>query len=263
MRDLLADLPLGIEARSGSSLEGALSSANAGVRRFTRQARWRIGVGLAQVPTGQVPAGLDLSLALGPTALGQNWTIDVTLNGRLVHAEAVPANQRTYRADIDLPDHALGQRATLEITATSAPLAKPICAEGPELLAEMLDDTRITFRPDQSSALSQMHRALAEVTELGLVVDGRMTAARAYAVARSLAAALPSSIRLRPAKSRDTAVPMLTVTAPSKGDTHAAVHWRIVPGSYGRFELLCPGAPTPATAPIVIELALPDAEAAQ
>lgn len=243
LRRFLSDWPDQRPRRLASPLSLAVNGPNAGLRRFVRQTRWRSGVGARDLGPGLLPKRLDLSIDLGPLPPLTGWVLDVTLDGRLIHAEVVQSASGTYKRSLDLPEIALKPGAQIEVTATSSMVKQGVCDEGPELIAEMRADSRIHLRRDINSLPTQLRGYLANAKAFGIDVLGALTPPEATAIAQALATTVPLDTNLRIAKTARAGIIARVISGAAIAELSAdlVLTWRVIPGGLGEVIILPPG----------------------
>lgn len=115
----------------------AREGANFGLRRFYNNTNWRIKYHVDQFQDGTLPSQFSLQLTLVGAGNHLGWTVSVTLNGKLIHADILRADSQTYQHVIDLPPDDQSANNLIEVTLDSADTHDGICNEGPILLAQM------------------------------------------------------------------------------------------------------------------------------
>ena len=99
-------------------------------------------------------------MQLGHLMHGQNWSLTVTLNNRLVFQEHTKGSNAEYQTLIDLPVDIQVATNTLEVVATTTAPKDGVCDQGPELVAELLPDSRliISEMPFADAPVRTTHR---------------------------------------------------------------------------------------------------------
>ncbi len=121
----------------------AASGQNAGARWFDHQTTWRSQYDLQQFDGAEMASALQLELALGFLPPEATWTISATLNGHLIHSQAVPGDAREYVSTIALPAELQNRINTLEVQASSSHSLEGVCNREPDNIAEMKPQTMI------------------------------------------------------------------------------------------------------------------------
>ncbi|MEP5152833.1 hypothetical protein [Planktotalea sp.] len=178
----------------------AEEGANAGLRRFHRQVVWRDGFDLVGHSKQPMPSQLDLHLLFGRLIEGQNWTLTVTLNKRLVFHDQVDGAQTNFHALIDLPATIQAGSNALEVVATSTNAVNGICDQGPELIAEMLPQTRlIASETPFADAMSELQDTLRSVGPVNVDMTSTLSAIDADAAIQLLDHVIPVGTELKAA----------------------------------------------------------------
>jgi len=177
----------------------AQRGANAGLRHFHNKTIWRERYDLRQGEKTQFPAALDLSLAMGRQPSGTMWSLTVTLNNRLVHQQSIEPTQTRYEANVALPKDMQAAVNVIEVTMASKHSSDSECNRGPELVAEMLPDTKlIASESTYSNMLTELRLALAHIGALRVGLVSELTAADAQVASTMLASILPVDVPLKP-----------------------------------------------------------------
>ena len=158
-----------------------------GLRKFHRSHTWRVRYDLAHAKDPRRPNRFNLNMVLGPQPGGGRWQLIITLNGRHVDDQLVSAGN--VQLGISLPEDTPQRRNTIEITASAARQNNGECDRGPELFAEILDET--TLVPGQQAfgdALSKLTKRL----ELNWTLSSASLSFAEAAVATELLSALPN-----------------------------------------------------------------------
>lgn len=163
-----------------------------GLRRFQHSHTWRIRYDFDRAEHANLPAVLELAMVLPAHPLGADWQITITQNDRLLSHLTGAAAQTKVNGRIAIPADP-GPRHTIEITLTSAFLREGECNDGPELLAEILPETRIVPSEQMSQdPIRALTLALRETGAIGLASPHDLTAAEANVAADLLAVLLPT-----------------------------------------------------------------------
>jgi hypothetical protein len=162
-----------------------------GLRRFQRSHTWRLRYDMAQALSANLPEALALSMIIPRHVLGADWQVTVTLDGRLLAHFSGTADQTQLEERITIPARA-GLAHTIEITVTSAVQTEGPCHDGPEVLAEILPDTRIYPSQDMAQdPLRTLSAALAERAHIVLAASDKLNSAEANVAVELLHALLP------------------------------------------------------------------------
>ncbi len=190
------------------------SGVNVGLRRFHRKTIWRERYDLRQGDAFLVPDALDLNLVLGGHIGQTPWTLTVTLNGRLIHHQAVEAAQPQLGLRIYLPKDMQVAVNVIEVTIASNVPAEGTCNEGPELIAEMLPATQLVAGDSSySDTLTELRLALSNIGALQVGMLSNLTAADAQTASMMLAGLLPAEAALKPSSTTAQVI----VVAPQDG----------------------------------------------
>ena len=179
-----------------AEFDGALarSGANAGLRRFHRQASWRTRYDLASGEA--VPERLDLDMQFGRLMGNQHWALTVTLNNRLVFQGHITGAQAEYEAAIALPLDLQARTNTLEIVAATTAPTTGICDQGPELVAEVLPTSRLVLGDaGLADPLAKVHAALSQVGPINVALPGALSALDAGQALEMLDQVIPQGAR--------------------------------------------------------------------
>lgn len=162
-----------------------------GLRRFQHSHTWRLPYDMGAARFPNLPDVLELSITVPPHPMGADWLITVTHDDRLLAHITGQADQTRLTERIVIPPFA-GLASTIEITLTSAFQPEGLCNDGPELLAEILPDTRIL--PSEVSAddpIRALSAALADQPFAAVTVVGELNSAEANVAIGLLQALLP------------------------------------------------------------------------
>lgn len=163
-----------------------------GLRRFQLSERWRVSYDPSIAENPILPDALALSMFLARSPQGADWLITITLDDRLLDHVTVQAGQSHFDRRIALPVELDGGPHTIEITATSTAMREGPCDDGPELLAEILPQTRMIPSDIRvQSALSTLTAALAEQARLTVTAVVGLNTAEASVASELLDVVLP------------------------------------------------------------------------
>ncbi|MEP5761695.1 MAG: hypothetical protein ABJ327_20750 [Litoreibacter sp.] len=181
----------------------AAKGANAGLRRFHDTTRWRINVDLREDHQMRIPVELDLRLALGRQALHDQWSIIVTLNGRLVDETLLDSATTHLKTRIELPTDLIAAANSIEIIAASTRTHDSECNRPIELVAEMLPETAL-IAGDATFAdpLSQLQAHLSDIGVLKIGSFSRLSATDADTASDLLAHVVPKDVIMKPETER-------------------------------------------------------------
>lgn len=258
LEELAEDPPMPARPTTSASIPIAADGQNAGLRRFSRQTKWRFGLSDRDLTAGYMASRLDLSLALGPLPSLSGWMLDVTLDGRLIHAEAVRSITSVYQKSLSLPKVQAAPGTQIEITVTSSIRKEGTCDEGPELIAELRADSLLHLELEASSRSARLREALASANGVRIEIPGSLTPPEATAVAHALGTVTPhgTSFHASDFAEADKAARVfnrLDASNSEKGLTHT---WRLIPDGMGRPTILAPGE-TPHFQPTVMISLIP------
>ncbi|MEM9063441.1 MAG: hypothetical protein AAGD13_23520 [Pseudomonadota bacterium] len=243
LRDLVTGWRKSTAPHPALSLALAEVGPNAGVRRFTRLTRWRVGVDHRDRSHSFAPDRLDLSLALGPLSAPSGWVLDVTLGGRLIHAEIVQPASGTFEKSLALPDLPLKPGTQIEVTVTSSVTKQSLCDEVPELIAEMRAASRLHFREVADSLPARLRAFLIDAGGLGIDVLGPLTAPEATEIAQILADITPPSLALQMARGMSGGISarIYSGSAIAHPWPELTSTWRLAANGAGDVTILSPG----------------------
>ncbi|WP_298256441.1 hypothetical protein [uncultured Litoreibacter sp.] len=178
----------------------AQNGANAGMRRFHRKTIWRERFALRDASEMRYLKTFELHLALGDAGQRMPWALTVTLNNRLVHQQVTEADQQLLRVEIELPSELQAAVNVIEVTAASTHAGSQPCDDRPELIAEMLPDTKlIAGTTTYSDTMTKLHAALSNIGPLRIGALSSLTAADAQIASTIMARLLPLDATLKPA----------------------------------------------------------------
>lgn len=178
-----------------------------GLRRFQRDYTWRIQFDMDHAQRTNLAESLELSMLLPAHPMGADWQITVTHNGSIAGHYTGTAAQTRLAARIAIPA-GTGSAHTIEITMTSAFLPEGQCNDGPEILAEILPETRIIPSDVHASdPVRSITQALSNLGSVGVSASGTLNASEANVAVALLAASLPR----QPIMSADSPVPIVDV----------------------------------------------------
>ncbi|CUH49138.1 hypothetical protein RUA4292_03333 [Ruegeria atlantica] len=227
--ELRAVLPAFPETDVHGQTVGALAQkgTNGGLRRFYRQAVWRERFDLGGRSGQYIPSQLDLRMQLGHLMHGQNWSLTVTLNNRLVFQEHTKGSKAEYQTLIDLPVDIQVATNTLEVLATTTAPKDGVCDQGPELVAELLPHSRLIISEMPfANAMSELHNALDSVGPVNIAMTSELTAPDAAAASRMLDLVIPAGVELKPA-GRTVHIHVLGPGHPAPLLPHAGATWLV------------------------------------
>jgi hypothetical protein len=205
LRETLAVLA-GADAKSSADASAepfVVNGSNAGLRRFLQETRWRITVDLRNRQDKHIPVGLDLQLALGRQALGDQWSVTVTLNDRLLQHDLLGQSATRFETLLALPPDLVAASNVIEVRATSTRTRDSLCSRPFELVAEMLPETTlIKGEALFSDALIHLRPRLSAMGALRLGTLSDLSAADADAGSGLLAQILPVDVTVKPANGK-------------------------------------------------------------
>ncbi|MCY4336656.1 MAG: hypothetical protein OXC60_18530 [Litoreibacter sp.] len=194
-----AEAALKTEAAAASVPEFAWSKAMSptgglfGLRRFQHSHTWRLRYDFHDALNGNRPGVFHLAMALPSHPLGAHWQITVTQNNRLLSHFSGNATQTRVDRRILIPAHS-GVAHVIEITMTSTHERKGECNDGPELLAEILPDTRILPSDELfADSIRSLILALKEESSVSLGITETLNAAEANIATDLLEALVPDT----------------------------------------------------------------------
>ncbi len=182
------------------------SSSLFGMRRFKRTHTWRIRYDMLDASDPKLPAEFTLSMVLGHVPHGAHWHLSVTLNDRLIEQALLPPNTTNVMRKIDVSDGHHARLNVIEIVLSSTADNAGACSVGPDLLAEVTDETTLTAGAASfSDPLLFLREALTRAGGWHLIVEPTLTAPEAV---------LSSTLLSR----------VLKVAVPNASETGVAVH---------------------------------------
>lgn len=203
LRDVLVDVSSGPVGDLNQPLHFARTGVNAGLRRFHRSAVWRTRYALQDGAGQRIPSHLDLQMVFGDLLGDQHWSLTVTLNNRLVVQESLAGPEAEYRTRVELPTEWQRADNQVEVVATSNSPRTGACDQGPELIAEMLPETRLVPGQDiYAGPVAILHEALAGIVPIRVALATSLTTLEADLATASLARVTSPETPLRPAESR-------------------------------------------------------------
>lgn len=162
-----------------------------GLRRFQRSQIWRLPYDARHARSALMPEALELALFLAPHPMGAEWQVSVTLDGRHLAHYVLAATTSTLRDRIAIPAQS-GAAHTIEITVTSNFLPEGLCNDGPELLAEILPETRMVASTQMTDdPLTSLIAAMAARPQASLTPAPGLNAAEASVAADLLYSITP------------------------------------------------------------------------
>ncbi|MEP3298886.1 MAG: hypothetical protein ABJO27_20850, partial [Pseudoruegeria sp.] len=177
----------------------AEGGANAGLRRFERQTVWRTRFDSRRTESNLRPSAIELHLALGHQLNSDQWAVTVTLNNRLIHQMILEPGRTDLSTTVDLPVTMQSAINSIDVTLTSTNMPEEQCSKGPELIAEMLPETRLIAGETQfSDSITELRSLLSQSGPLTIGEYAPLTAADADVASAFLAQILPAGIRLKP-----------------------------------------------------------------
>ncbi|MEP3275483.1 MAG: hypothetical protein ABJN26_19935 [Stappiaceae bacterium] len=169
---------------------------NAGLRRFHGSTTWRVKLDLRDSKT-RIPETLDLALYLGRQSRGKEWRVTITLNNRLLSDSLADQRNERFTTTIALPDNIAEGYYSLEIRAASAQAPTHGCQSGPELIAEMLPETRLNMGERRfTDPVVELQNALSASGQASIELPQRLSSADASVAAQMLASFLPEQVSL-------------------------------------------------------------------
>ncbi|GAB5445215.1 hypothetical protein [Gymnodinialimonas sp.] len=163
-----------------------------GLRRFHGSTTWRLRYDLARAQRPNLPGVLELSMAIPRHPMGADWQLTVTHDDRLLAHFTGDADQTHLQERIAIPRRA-GLRHVIEITLTSTFQPTGTCNDGPEVLAEILPETRIIPATDMANnPVALLRNGLARGAAIAVAVAGNLNTAEADVATDLLQAVLPS-----------------------------------------------------------------------
>jgi hypothetical protein len=176
---------------------------NAGLRKFHRQTVWRTRFDLGTGRDARFAEALDLRLQVGKQIGNHGWMLRVALNNRLLFQTELDARNSLFQRVIALPVAYQSASNTLEVTLTSTNSPEQQCDEGPELIAEMMPQTRLTAGATYfSDAAVEMRTHLSRLSAIYMGSLSEIKPADAQVVTGLLAELLPQTSILKPNMSR-------------------------------------------------------------
>lgn len=177
----------------------ATTGANAGVRSFHRKTIWRERFDLRATDAMHYAAAVDLDLRLGRLRAPEHWSLIVTLNNRLVYQADIDGAETAFLANIALPADMQSAKNLLEVALSATHTRDGICDTGPELVAELLPESRlIAGNTAYGDSLTDLRAALSDIGPLQLGATSALTAAEAQTAAALLSQIAPENVVLKP-----------------------------------------------------------------
>lgn len=239
LREVLETVPKADNQSPDEAIQLAQGGAYLGLRRFYRSAEWRMRYMLSDGADQHVPSHIDLRMAFGDLFGGHDWSLTVTLNNRLVLQDSFEGRRLDYRERVNLPVDWQKESNQIEVVAATTAPRDGICDQGPELVAEMLQDTRLVAGPDvYRGPVAELRETLGTTAPLNVALATSLTTLRAELVANWLAQIVPPSTMLKPARriaqivvaDADIAPSFLPETGPvwilGQGSEPATIHLR-------------------------------------
>ena len=200
LRSALTAFPSEPEPHVASSKTLARAGANTGVRQFYRKAIWRERYNLDGGVSQKIPSHLDLHMIFGRLIGGHSWSFTITLNNRLVFQDHIDGTQSDYSVLIELPDSMQTSHNEIEFVATSSASRDGRCDRGPELVAEMLPETKLVLGDlTYSDPLTELRAMLSGSDPIKVATLTSLTALDAALASDWLSEILPPRATLKPA----------------------------------------------------------------
>lgn len=162
-----------------------------GLRRFHGSTTWRVRYDLARAQRNNLPGVLALSMVIPPLSHGAGWQLTVTHGDSLVAHFTGDAGQTNVEERIEIPERA-GLSHVIEITLSATFQPDGPCNHGPEMLAEILPETRIIPSETQANdPVAALRQELANRQSIVVSVAGTLNTAEAAVATDLLDAVLP------------------------------------------------------------------------
>ena len=167
------------------------------MRRFQREARWRIEIDFDQLSEAAAPTALELSMVLGNTQLGAQWDVVVAVNNAFA-AQTNPSDEPgTLQLTVPLPRMNERRGYFIEIVAQTDFEPEGFCSEGPMLVAQVLPETHLVGGGERAHwPLEALRAAIVEAGGITLASNDIHTPVDARSAARLLASVIDTNLPL-------------------------------------------------------------------
>ncbi len=135
---------------------------------FRGSSRWSLRYKLADLPGGDAPGNLALSLRTSRLQEGNHWTLRVLLNGSLIHSANYPGTGDTLALDVALPPALQGLTNEITVTLVDNTPNQGICRAGPEAAAQLLPESRLDLSPSPANDTQTLVKALADAASVAI-----------------------------------------------------------------------------------------------
>ncbi len=173
-------------------------SGNAGARDFKHRTTWRTRYNLERTTDSEIPGHLNVDLNLGPLPADNQWTVSAKLNGHLLIADMLVAGTRDFTTRLELPAAYQGTSNLIEISATSGQELEGECNNGPDLIAELTENSFLLGSGQKlTGPLSDLRAALAQKETLSVKSAGAISTANAKAFAALIAGVISGTVTVQ------------------------------------------------------------------
>ena len=173
-------------------------SGNAGTRDFKHRTTWRTRYNLEQATDSEIPGHLNVDLNLGPLPAENQWSVSAKLNGHLLIADMLEAGTRDFTTRLELPAAYQGTSNLIEISATSGQELEGECNNGPDLIAELTENSFLLGSGQKlTGPLSDLRAALAQQAMLSVQATDALCAANAEAFAALIAGVISDTVTVQ------------------------------------------------------------------
>lgn len=165
-------------------------------RTFRGSRRWSIPYTLADLPAGQVPTVLKLSIKTSRLMGEVPWIARVSLNGNLISSFSLPGATDQHDLSIPLPADLQGLTNSVDIALIDGSPQADICAQRPDVEAQLLPVSQLeTASPVSGNLKFDLVRKLAGLDALTISQNGANLALPAgYQAGNLLAKLLPLNV---------------------------------------------------------------------
>lgn len=173
-------------------------SGNAGARNFKHRTTWRTRYNLEQTTDSEIPRHLNVDLDLGPLPADGQWTVSAILNGHLLIAKMLKIGTRDFNTRLELPTSYQGANNLIEISVASSQGLEGECNNGPDLIAELTENSFLMGSGEKlTGPVSDLRAALAQQTMLSVEAADPINAANAEAFATLITGLISDTVTVQ------------------------------------------------------------------
>jgi len=165
------------------------------VRNFRGAKQWTIPYKIADLPGGLTPTRFELALRTSMLAEGDEWIVQVSLNGNLLQTVRLPGNVPDIGLAVELPLELQGLTNSLAVGLVDASPNQSVCGTLPDAQAQLLPTSRLTALGVQPT--EGWHYLIGQLATAPVVVPGNyglLNVNQATRIAAMLSQFMPAGV---------------------------------------------------------------------